>query len=441
MRTLFLLCMLSATAIAEPAERRLHTYEVEASTFLWNDSNRFVENYHPNYAGDDDPATAWVAASNAAQWIRIKLARLDGVTKVRLRIRNGFQNNARARDITVRLLPSTTDHPVTLADKPGLQDVVLERFEGELDEIELRVTSTYGAARVAISDVQVFATSDEPEEPVTQRNLHEYLMKWRALRVAAAKQGTSDSPLYPAYEIVASDGTLDGYTLPQILKSAANDAVFAEEWKDALAIATGVASHLDKLTPVQIAPVSTKRIVSVHGARVLEFRDAYNNVPLSDDTFRLPMLGTIAALFADQLRVRDGGKLTVGAFVDATNKKHCTDVLWAARTSSKERTGPRRLQALVLGRCRQLPGRAAPYYARGLEIIVYDTSGKAVLVAGDAHVEGYRWIDDNGRPMIAGARALLRADRRVVEAKRHEAQAGVPSTSSAAATAGRAAIR
>ncbi len=64
-----------------------------------------------------------------------------------------------------------------------------------------------------------------------------------------------------------------------------------------------------------------------------------------------------------------------------------------------------------------------------------------MLVAGDAYVTGYRWIDDTGRPMLAGARALLRANSRIVEATRHAAQAGVPSTSSAAATAGRDAIR
>src|SRR5512132_331996 len=104
---------LAAPAAAKPVERRLHSDTVEASSFLWNDWNKFVENYHPNYVADDDPATAWVEGakgSGAGEWLRIQITPLEKTTKVRLRVRNGYQKskdlfkaNARAKQVTLRL--------------------------------------------------------------------------------------------------------------------------------------------------------------------------------------------------------------------------------------------------------------------------------------------------------------------------------------------------
>src|SRR5689334_20650221 len=113
MRSLVIVMLASSAALAAPTERRLHTDNVEASTFLWNDWNKFVENYHPNYVADDDPATAWVEgakSSGAGEWLRIQVTPLDKTTQVRLRVRNGYQKskdlwkaNARAKAVKVRL--------------------------------------------------------------------------------------------------------------------------------------------------------------------------------------------------------------------------------------------------------------------------------------------------------------------------------------------------
>jgi hypothetical protein len=35
-------------AAAAPLERRLHSASLEASSFLWNDWNKYQENNHPN---------------------------------------------------------------------------------------------------------------------------------------------------------------------------------------------------------------------------------------------------------------------------------------------------------------------------------------------------------------------------------------------------------
>src|SRR5262245_42939928 len=125
MRTVLILCLLSTSVLAAPptpTERRLHTDNVDASTFLWNDWNKFVENYHPNYIADDDAKTAWVEGaknSGDGEWVRVNVTPLDNTTKVRLRIRNGYQKskdlykaNARAKGITVRLLPSKLEKKV-----------------------------------------------------------------------------------------------------------------------------------------------------------------------------------------------------------------------------------------------------------------------------------------------------------------------------------------
>jgi hypothetical protein len=432
-------------AIAAPAERRLHTDNVDASTFLWNDWNKFVENYHPNYIADDDPKTAWVEGakgSGAGEWVRFSVTPLDNTTKVRLRIRNGYQKskdlfkaNARVKAITVKLLPSKLEKKLTLEDKDGWQEIVIDQPKGELRSVELAVTSVYDGTKYAdlcISDLQVFATSEVADNPAFEKGKREKLMQWRSARLAAAKlfkgQGTTDLPLYPSYDVTSAELTTEsgGIAIADVLASAAKDATFAKEWKDALATATAAAKNMDVMTRVQIAPRSSAQLVSVDGVEVTDIDQiATGEGPyLQEDTFRLPMLGTIASLFADQLRVLDlKDKKTISAF--EKEKGLCKDTLWAARktANAKEQAGPEQLQVLVLGRCAKVEGREGSWNARVLEMVVFDATGKAVLVVGDGHVEGYRWTTDNGKPMIAGARSLLTLNDRIVEAKKRDAVA------------------
>src|SRR5712671_5542447 len=106
---------LASSATAAPVERRLHIAQAEASSFDKNDYNRFEENYLPLYVADDDPSTAWtegVPGDGAGQWLRVRFSSMKGATKVRLRIRNGYQkshkrfvDNERARKVTFKLLP------------------------------------------------------------------------------------------------------------------------------------------------------------------------------------------------------------------------------------------------------------------------------------------------------------------------------------------------
>ena len=165
-----------AAPTAAAIERRLHSDNIAASSFLWNDWNKFVENYHPNYVADDDPATAWVEGANgsgAGEWLHIQTTPLDRTTRIRLRVRNGYQKskdlfraNARVKGATLRLLPSKIERKVTLADQDGWQDVAIDQPAGLVRRVELSITSVYEGSKyedLCISDVQVFATSQTPD--------------------------------------------------------------------------------------------------------------------------------------------------------------------------------------------------------------------------------------------------------------------------------------
>jgi len=440
-KLLALICLAPAVAVAAPTERRLHTDNVDASTFLWNDWNKFVENYHPNYLADDDPATAWVegaASSGAGEWVRFNVTPLDGTTKVRIRIRNGYQKskdlfkaNARARGITVKLLPTKLERKFTLEDKDGWQEITLDQPKDKLRAVELSIGSVYEGSKYAdlcISDMQVFATSETVDNPAFEKSKRDKLMAWRAARLAAAKllTGKTDIPLYPAYEITAKDmsGETAGIDLAAMVKAAETDTVFAKDFKDAIAIARGASTNLDAMTRVQLAPRTAAKLVAVDGVQIPAVHDiATGEGPYLDEgAFRLPMLGTVASLFADQLRVLDiKDKLTVTKFNAA--KGLCKDTLWAQRKQAKEATAPAQLQAVVLGRCAKVEGREGSWNARVLEMIVFDANGRAVLVLGDGHVEGYRWAIDQNKPMIASARSLVAINGKVVEAKKRDAVA------------------
>jgi hypothetical protein len=429
--------------LAAPLERRLHPDTVDASSFLWNDWNKFVENYHPNYVADDDPATAWVEGakgSGAGEWLRIQTTPLDRTTAVRLHIRNGyqkskvlFQANARAKDVTLRLLPSKVEKRVTLADRDGWQDLAIDQPSGVVRTIELAVTSVYEGTKyedLCISDVQVFATSLTPDNPAFERSKHQALMAWRAARLAAAglfKAHKVQLPLYPAYEVTATEvPQSDDTAVAAMIESAIKDPAFAREWKAPLAVAAEVAGGLDRLPRAQIAPVALARLVEADGLQIVAMRNLVGDGEAAGSYYdagalRLPMLDYVSTLFADQLRmldVKDG--TTVSAFLAA--KSRCkADVTWVKRGAARDQE-PVRVQAVVLGRCARIESRDGSFNARATELYVYDAAGRLALTVAGGHIDGYRWVEDNGRPMLAGGRARL-AQGTVIEARKREAVA------------------
>ena len=412
--------------LAAPIERRLHSDNIDASSFLWNDWNKFVENYHPNYVADDDPATAWVEGapgSGEGQWLRIQVTPLDHTTKVRLHVRNGYQKskdlfkaNARAKAVTLRLLPSKIEQQVTLADKDGWQDLVIEQPGGVVRTVELAITEVYEGTKyedLCISDVQVFATSLTPDNPAFEKSKRQTLMAWRADRLAAARLFKAQKvqlPLYPAYEVAATDVELQGYGIAEMIEAAAKDPRFGKEWKDALAIAAVVAKDFDVLPRAQIAPAMPDKLVAADGLQITRVRDVAGEGEgyYDEGALRLPMLDYVSTLFADQLRMLDvKDTKTVSTFLDEPTLCK-SDVTWVSRSQPKEQAGPARVQAIVVGRCAKVPAREGSYNAHAIELYVYDAAGRLALSTGTGHIDGYRWVTDHDRAMLAGGSALSR---------------------------------
>lgn len=416
-----------AVATAAPVERRLHTDSTESSSFLWNDWNKFQENYHPNYIADDDAKTAWVegaANSGAGEWVRINLTELDKTTKLRLKIRNGYQKskalfkaNARAKDITVRLLPSKTEVKATLTDKDGWQEVSITQASGKVKAVELQIDSVYEGSKYAdlcISDVQVFATSETPDNPAFEKSKRKALMDWRAARVAAAKlfaKRKVDIPMHTGYKVTVEDVAVDGSGMTDMIEAASKDAAF-KDWKDALATAAAAAEDVSKLPRGQIAPRSKQYLPAVDGFVEADL-EAIEQSWYSEEGIHLPLIDSVSALFADQLRVLDVKDTQTPD--DFANNEKCKggDVTWVKRAPSAEHKGPDTVSAVLVGRCGMLEERGGEYRASATELLVYNTDGKLALVVTNGMVDGYRWTDEDGKPMISGGVSLLNQGKRI----------------------------
>ncbi|HSK01560.1 MAG TPA: hypothetical protein VK932_09975, partial [Kofleriaceae bacterium] len=437
-----LILALAAPAAAAPksVERRLYSDNIDASSFLWNDWNKFVENYHPNYVGDDDPATAWVeggTSSGAGEWIRIGVTSLDTTTRIRLRVRNGYQKskelwkaNARAKAVTVRLLPSKVEKKVTLADADGWQEVTIDQPSGPVRSIELAVGSVYEGSKYAdlcISDVQVYATSETPDNPAFEKSKLANLMGWRSARIAAAKAFAArkqELPIYPAYETKQTEWDPNGPTMyperASLLETAMKDPVLAKEWKDALAAAAALEKNLASMTRAQLAPASPAKLVEGDGIQIAGIYDLMSGegaYPRSD-AIRLPMLGLVSVLFADQLRLLDVKDAQTIPQYEKSGRSCGSDTVWVSRRKPKE--GPARVTAIAVGRCAKLEGRSGSYIQRMVELLVYDASGKLVLLVGEGYLDAYRWTVDGGKPMLEGGRSML-WESGIVDARRRAA--------------------
>lgn len=424
-----LVLAVAAPAAAKPAESRLHPQEIEASSVLLNERNLFVENHHQYYVSDDDPATAWIEGaktSGAGEWLRFTMSSSDAVTRTRLRIRNGCQASkeawaahARAKAVTVRILPAKVERQVTLADKSGWQDIIVDAAGESLESIELAVGSAYEGAKsqdLCISDIQVLATSDEPSSPSYEKYKRERLARWRATRIAAAKAfaAKAEQPLYPSYAIQWTPDDDQG----EVLEEAAADPVFAKEWKGALEVATALYKDLDKMTRVQITPARADKLVAVDGFSTTRLKHVLHGYSEEPASLRLPILGIGAAMFTNQLRVVDvKDKLTTEEFKGATGPCKA-NVGWVWRTPSPEATGPARLTAIAIGFCERVEQRDGWHNERGIELMVYDAAGRLVLVAGDGYISGYRWTIEGGKSMLVGGRAIGYGG--IAESKRRE---------------------
>ena len=414
----YVLCAPAPTG--QPLERRLHPVSVEASSFLWNDWNKFQENYHPNYAADDDPKTAWtegVKGNGEGEWLRVPLTRLEGTTHVRLRLRNGYHKskglyaaNARPRAVTVELQPSGVTQAVELKDVMEWQEVVVEQPAGPLEAVKLSIRTVYPGRKyedTCLSDVEVFATSSTPDNPAFEKSRLERLLGWKKERVEAAatfkKERKGSMPVASSYtsEDIGSwvrDTSCDYLDalchLRESLRRLPEKSPLVTEAAEALE------ANLAGLAPVHPVPTDTRRLPPVDGVEPLTFDlDLYG---FYDEALLLPSrLGFLHADGVGAFDVKD-----TATFSDAArgNAKACrargkTATLGWARFTAGE---PRRLRVLALAICGMAEARDGYLEAGQPALLVYDDQGRLGLFVTAFQASLLTWSDE-ARPVLRAA--------------------------------------
>lgn len=212
---MFAWCCLVAARAAEPDPFvKLSAPAAEASSFLRSNWNKFTENYHPNYALDGDPATAWVEGVDGpgvGEWLGWRTSKLTGVHRVKLRVRNGYHKsaslltaNAAARVLTVSLRRGDSvqfEQRLTLERALGWQEFVLDPPEDlSVDNVRLRVDEAVPGkvyADLCLSDVELWVDAETAWSSVFERSKQLALESWIAERRSAAAYFASQPEEYP----------------------------------------------------------------------------------------------------------------------------------------------------------------------------------------------------------------------------------------------------
>lgn len=156
---------------------RLYVPSAQASSFLQNNWNKYQENYHPNYAFDDNPATAWVEGKEGygeGEEISWKVSSLASAKRIHLRIRSGYQKSkklfgANSAPKQVELILDNGQGRTVATKKfdlkraMGFQNLEMD-LPGEtgFEFLKLRILSTYPGTvykDTCISDIQTFVES------------------------------------------------------------------------------------------------------------------------------------------------------------------------------------------------------------------------------------------------------------------------------------------
>lgn len=424
-----LLAIATSTAAAAPVERKVVPSYTTASSWKDNDWKSFHEAGHPSYAADGDPATAWIengATSGGGEWIRYAFVALDKTTKVKVVLKTGQQKDAkafaaapRAKTITVKLLPSNTKVDATLQDKLGSQEVTLEQPAGPLTGVEVAIKDVYegndpkakDAKDLAVSDLEVYATSDTPAAPAFEAAHAAQLKQWRAGRAAGAKKNATKTgvPVYAGYTVRVKDfAAPKTLGLEAMIAMAEADAALGKDLKYALVQAKQAVAAFDKIQQVALTAKNADVSPAADGIQIPTLQ-TIADADFDPTTVRLPLDGTHAIMFTPELALADSkDKTTPATFMTETGPCKAAQRAWVVKGDSTEMTGPQVPRVIVLGRCGKVQtrdGKAIDFRTR--EIYVYNPDNAAAIVIGENHVEGYRWGLDHGHAMIRGARSLI----------------------------------
>lgn len=193
----------------------LGSESAQASSYLQNNWNQFTENYHPNYAFDGDPNTAWVEGvegDGVGQWLEWPISRLESAQAFKVRIRAGYHkskallaaNNApnqvqlELRDPSGRVvaqqkwsLQPTLGWQETILEVPGARDVAALR----LTILGVRPGSKY--RDTCISDLETLVRSTVPYKADVEAKKKKALLSWAKERKSQATYFAKLPKTYP----------------------------------------------------------------------------------------------------------------------------------------------------------------------------------------------------------------------------------------------------
>jgi hypothetical protein len=407
----------TAPALPKPIERRLHPTEVVSSSFLWNDWNKFQENYHPSYVADGDPKTAWVegvSGTGAGEWIRLKLTPLNDTTSVRLVVHNGYQKsadlfaaNARPKEVVIKLLPSGVEVKHTFGAKMGREEIRIEQLAGLVDAVELKIVSVTEGRKyedTCISDIDVFVTSTTPENPAFEKSHFDRLVTWKKERKAAAalfsKTQKEKLPLGPRYVFTphelpsafSGNGTIEWMTSllnalpPSMTSTHAASIAFARD----------VVANPNTLRPVDVVAKDARPIPPVDGVCAFEV-EGYCPAPIELPS-QLGMLNTSGFGVFD---IKKSPTLSdaLAATAAACQQTTASSLAWSISAAASA-DAPPRTTAVFLVECRLTCSRSGlSPQARG-QLLVYDEQGRLDLIVADTRVATLDWGKDG---VLAGA--------------------------------------
>ena len=214
--SLFCLFFLFMNA-AFPAQRKfkqLYVASASATSYLKSNWNKYTENYHPNYAFDGNPRTAWVegeAGQGVNQKLQFEVSSLRTVNRLKLRIRNGYQKskplfrkNSSIKYFRFDLLykeKPVFSKKLLLKKRMGWQNIVV-KVPGKrgVDALSLTILSVYPGTKykdTCLSDIQVFVDSDVIYSKRIEDAKRKRLLDWTKERFKTAAYFKSLPLSYP----------------------------------------------------------------------------------------------------------------------------------------------------------------------------------------------------------------------------------------------------
>jgi hypothetical protein len=408
-------------------ERRLYSDEVEASSFLWTNWNRFQENYHPNYIMDGDPKTAWVegvSGSGAGESIKIHVSEVAKTTKLRVKIKSGYQKskglftqNARPKTIELIAHPSKEKKSFTLKDAMGWQELSFEQKEGAFNTLELKVVDAYEGKKytdLCISDVEIYATSTTKENAAFEKKKLDTLLAWKKERVTASKewkaQKTNTLPVAPGYQInddtfstkfsSKSSGEMSDAidTLSYLAIVLPEAKVYAERAKAALE------SKPSSWTSLSFSIVAPVTFPMVDGLQKMESNKAVEFYDFIVPTFNKSTLLLNSSFSAFDSKEKHGDTFFVFETCSGSDVK-----FW--RNSKLTQTGPS-LSEVIVEVCQlRSSEREGDYRESFTQVLEYDDKGRLVLMVTPLFVQYFTWKEDGKSAFINAGWKLRSSDQ------------------------------